>query len=145
MPDTHCAGREHQTCRGTTLLRYAAGKKAGCGRLQCQCSPSHLFPVYPGKGDDRTVCRNIKASSPQRTDRPCPFHHAMGNPSTDESAESGDKSAGDWDSVITAGETQLVTVGIAFGRADVVDVHKKRTVALEDVVVRQGGFQGCQC
>ena len=69
----------------------------------------------------------------------------MGNSSTDESAESWDKSAGDRDGVITAGETQLVTVGIAFSRADVVDVHKKRTVALEDVVVRQGGFQGYQC
>ena len=65
----------------------------------------------------------------------------MGNPSTDESAESGDKGAGDRDGVIAAGETKLIAVGIAFGGTDVVDIHQERTVALEDVVVGKSRFQ----
>ena len=42
------------------------------------------------------------------------------------------------DAVRTWSECQLIAVGVAFGRSDIVHINYKRTVALEDVLV---GFQ----
>ena len=59
-------------------------------------------------------------------------------------AKAGNKGARDWDDVFTTRKAQLITVGIAFCRSNVIDIHKEGAVTLKDIIVREVIFQGCQ-